>query len=111
MAPLLVTALLDHYSAPREVALISPTTAANPQAFLDVLRKNLLSPFVLVRVAEGNAEEEISKLVPWLEGRKSIDGKPTAYVCEKGRCGLPETDPAGFFKQLAKSRTLTNNIT
>ena len=40
--------------------------------------------------------------MPWLEGKRSMQGKPTAYVCERGRCELPTSVPKVFSRQIAK---------
>ena len=34
----------------------------------------------------------------WLEGRQSLAGVPTAYVCRGTTCSLPITEPSGFEK-------------
>jgi hypothetical protein len=40
--------------------------------------------------------------VPWLEAKRAIDGAPTAYVCERGRCDRPTSRPVVFARQLAE---------
>jgi uncharacterized protein len=42
-------------------------------------------------IAIGNGDE--TSTVPLLAGRRMIDGKPTAYVCERFTCQLPTSDP------------------
>jgi hypothetical protein len=37
--------------------------------------------------------------VPLLEGRTTIDGRPTAYLCRNFACRLPVTDPAALREQ------------
>ena len=39
-------------------------------------------------------------LIPLLEGRLALDGRPTGYVCRGFVCRLPVTDPAAFHNQL-----------
>jgi uncharacterized protein YyaL (SSP411 family) len=45
-------------------------------------------------------------MIPLLEGKRAIAGKPTAYVCEQRVCELPTSDPAVFAKQIAKVKRL-----
>ena len=56
---------------------------------------------VVLRLAERDATQSP---VPWLKGKVAIDGRPTAYVCERGRCELPTSDPGRLRAQLAERR-------
>ena len=38
--------------------------------------------------------------IPLLEGRYMIDGRSTAYVCERYACQQPVTTPEGLAEQL-----------
>jgi uncharacterized protein YyaL (SSP411 family) len=51
---------------------------------------------------EGPALTQRAALVPLLEGKATLLGEPTAFVCEHGRCELPTSDPDTFARQLAK---------
>jgi uncharacterized protein YyaL (SSP411 family) len=73
-------AAFDFYIGPSKEVLI----AGQPDAFAEVLRNRYL-PRVVVGVAAD---------------RQSIDGKPTAYVCENFACKQPTTDVAVFQAQL-----------
>jgi hypothetical protein len=42
--------------------------------------------------------------VPWLEGKRAMGGKSTAYVCERGRCDLPTSKPGIFRKQVDRRK-------
>ena len=42
-----------------------------------------------------------AKLVPFIADKVAIDGRPTAYVCTRGRCDLPVHDPAALAARLA----------
>ena len=67
---------------------------------LSRLRRTFLPNRVLTIATQGTDLDEHKKLVPLLEGRKAIDGKVTAYVCEAQVCKLPTTDPAVFTRQI-----------
>jgi uncharacterized protein YyaL (SSP411 family) len=81
-----------------EIVIVAPSRdAAAP--FLEVMRRRFAPHQVLV-VADQASLAEHSRVVPLLEGKKALDGLPTAYVCEQGVCQLPTTDSAQFRAQL-----------
>ena len=41
-----------------------------------------------------------AKLIPWVDGKRALDDKPTAFVCERGACKFPTSDPAVLTRQL-----------
>jgi uncharacterized protein YyaL (SSP411 family) len=91
-----------HHGPRREVALVWPDgqdgAAARP--FLDVLRRRLLPGVALVGAAAGPDAAALAALTPLLRDRPAPDGRAGAYVCERGRCELPATDPAELERQL-----------
>jgi len=48
---------------------------------------------VVSLIPAGGADKELLALAPALEGKKAMDGSPTAYVCEFGVCQAPTNDP------------------
>jgi hypothetical protein len=62
---------------------------------------------VLAVAAEGEDLGAQSQLVPLLKSKVSRKGQATAYVCERGVCRLPTTDPDVFAQQLRKVKPLT----
>jgi uncharacterized protein YyaL (SSP411 family) len=77
----LLQALDFHLSTPREVALVGDDLAA-----LEAVLRGEFRPHLVV--AGGEAGE-----VPLLEGREPVDGRATAYVCERFACKAPVTEP------------------
>jgi uncharacterized protein YyaL (SSP411 family) len=76
---------LDLYlSPPRELAIIG-----NPG---DELARAALAPFEPNTVAAFGPAED----VPLLAGKARVDGRPTAYVCERFACQAPVTEPAAI---------------
>ncbi|HHH28640.1 MAG TPA: hypothetical protein ENK57_09895 [Polyangiaceae bacterium] len=65
-----------------------------------VLRKRFVPNHVLVIVEEGAALSS----VPWVKSKPAKHDEPTAYVCERGACELPTTDPKIFEQQLTERR-------
>ena len=93
-------AALDFYlSAPKEVALIGPAADPGTQALLRVVNGRYLANRVIV--GADNEEEATASGLPLMEGRGTVNGLPTAYVCENYACQLPVNDPEALEAQLA----------
>jgi hypothetical protein len=82
------------WDAPKEIVLIVPKAREEAEPFLARLRRMPALNRVLVVAREG---EPIS---PLAEGKRALSGRATAYVCEKGVCRLPASDPEGFERQV-----------
>jgi uncharacterized protein len=78
----------------REVVLLRPPQG-DDAALLDVVRERFRPHQVLVRAREGQSEPALAR------ERTALRGVPTAYVCSRGACQLPVTDPEALRKQLA----------
>jgi uncharacterized protein YyaL (SSP411 family) len=95
---------LDYYlDVPLEVALLFPDPGQSAQSLSDVVRKTFLPNRVLARLSDDQAAAQ-QATVPWLTGKRSLRGVPTAYVCERGRCELPTADPKVLARQLSQHR-------
>ena len=77
----LLRALDFHLSPTHEIALCG----ADVEALARVVRERLRPHAVL---AGGDPDG-----VPLLEGREPVDGRATAYVCERFACQRPVTEP------------------
>ena len=66
------------------------------EPLLAVLRDAYLPRLVLVGGPEGVGAD----VTPLLEARTAIDGKLTAYLCERFVCQAPTTDPEELRRQL-----------
>jgi hypothetical protein len=85
-----------HAATVLEIVVVWPDGAAAAAApLLDVVRRSFLPAHVLA----GGAELVIDSLassVPFVRGKHAQAGRPTAYVCQQGRCDLPLTDAAAL---------------
>ncbi len=87
---------------PREIALVWPGGAKTESAAS--LLRTLATTFVPNRAAAaGAADADLGQLIPFFAGKVAAGGRPTAYVCEQGRCDLPAEDPDSFRKQLEQT--------
>jgi uncharacterized protein len=78
----------------KEIVLVR-APRSNDASLLDVIRPLFLPDAVLIRAEEGNQDLALAR------DRTAIRGAPAAYVCIRGACQLPVTDPAELRKQLA----------
>ncbi|MBU2643403.1 thioredoxin domain-containing protein [bacterium] len=86
---------------PREIVIVTPEgqpETADP--FLNTLRQVFIPNSVLVVVSEGEELDEAARRVSIVAGKTAQAGKATAYVCERGACRQPTTDPQHFMQQI-----------
>ncbi len=101
--PQLLVALDYYYDVPLEIAVIAETNLADTSALAERLREAFVPNKVSCVLTEAAASAH-QRVVPWLEGKRTLRGKPTAYVCERGRCDLPTSNPSVFARQIDKRR-------
>jgi len=89
--------LLDR---PREVAIVDPDVGGDPRLLATVRAR-----FFPNRVVVATRERELAPratVIPWLADKRALAGRSTAYVCTRGACELPTSDPAVLERQLAE---------
>ena len=86
-----------------EVVIVTKRSRDEADPFLAELRSAFFPNHVLVVVAQSEVES-LAKLVPLVEGKVAARGAPTAYVCERGVCDLPTSDPSKFATQIRRKR-------
>ena len=91
---------LDLYvSRAKEVAIVGDPGSAATRALAAEVTTERFMPNHVLAVAE--TEDRASfDTVPLLRDRIALEGRPTAYVCERFVCKLPVTDPAALAEQL-----------
>ena len=92
--PAMLATLDDFMAGNREVVVAGPTESAETQALLRVAMLRYL-PGVAIAHTEGDGAG-----LAVLEGRKPLDGKPAAYVCQRFTCQRPVTTPLDLKKAL-----------
>lgn len=89
----LLCALDTYIAKPTEIAIVFNSNKESPEQ-LNALLFHFFLPTTVSIIAD-EAAEDFSELVsacPLLQDRKTIDGKPTAYVCRNFACERPTTD-------------------
>jgi uncharacterized protein YyaL (SSP411 family) len=79
----------------REVIIVGPAGPAREE--LAAVAHAAAGPGTTVLVVD----DDHADAIPVLEGRRSIDGRPAAYVCRELVCDRPVTDPAALADLLA----------
>src|SRR5207244_8779267 len=91
---------------PREIALVWPAGQSEAAAPLRaVVRKTFVPNRALVAGTEADIAA-LGALAPFAADKAALDGRPTAYVCARGRCERPLHDPAALATLLATANPL-----
>ncbi|MBS2027131.1 MAG: thioredoxin domain-containing protein [Deltaproteobacteria bacterium] len=85
-------------STPKEIVLVWPD-AELPADFAEVLARTFVPARVIAGARQADVDE-LAKLVPLAGEKGAQNGQATAYVCERGACKLPVTEPNAFTQQL-----------
>jgi len=90
---------------PREIAIVWPREAGADAArdLLDLVRRAFVPNHALAAGSEADGAE-LGKLIPFIADKSALDGRPTAYVCTRGRCELPVHEPEELATLLARHR-------
>ena len=91
----LLSAVDLYLGDPLEVVIIGDTGSPDTSALLDVVRSTYVAHRVLVVAPPGEDE------LPLLRDRPTRDGRATAYVCRRGVCRAPVTEPSELAAELA----------
>jgi uncharacterized protein YyaL (SSP411 family) len=102
-SPESLVALELYRAEAREIVIVAPREVREARPLLDVLRTRLLPHAVRVVAVAGDDLRETAALVPPLAGKLARDGRATAYVCRRGACELPTSDPSVLLEQLMRS--------
>ena len=105
--PRMLSALDFSLDRPKEIAIVRAVSDDSVAPLLEQLRRRFLPNRVLTIVTQGEELATHQQLVPWLEAKRAINGRVTAYVCERQVCALPTSDPGIFAKQLATTLPLS----
>ncbi|MGB8329624.1 MAG: thioredoxin domain-containing protein [Polyangiales bacterium] len=95
----LLVALDHYYDRPFEIAVIAPFSRQEADALVERLRRTLVPNLAATVLTEAEARQQ-QGWIPWLEGKAALQGRSTAFVCERGRCELPTSSPAAFQTQI-----------
>jgi hypothetical protein len=85
---------------PLEIIVVTPANRENAgQPFLQALNKRFI-PNRILTVIDEKSVGAVARLIPLAGEKSAMNGKATAYVCRKGTCDLPTTDPEELGRQV-----------
>ncbi len=95
---------LDHAtSRPREVVIAGDAADPLTAGLWAEVAPSAHARILPVRLPAAGAPAALEERFGALTGKRARDGKATAYVCERGRCEAPTSDPKRLREQLLAS--------
>ena len=89
--------LLYFNSKSNEIVIAADSNNEETKEMIDIIN-NKFSPFT-VSLLYSNENKDIKRTVPIVSEYKTINGKPTAYICENYSCSAPVND-IGLLKKM-----------
>ena len=89
----------------REIVIATPRSREEAAPFLAELRRRFFPNRVLAVVPEPDLEAFAERLPP-VAGKRPLEGQATAYVCERGVCDRPCSEPQAFAATLERKQPL-----
>ncbi|MBI5490645.1 MAG: thioredoxin domain-containing protein [Deltaproteobacteria bacterium] len=105
-APRMLGVLDSLYDRFLQIVVVAPHDPREAAPLLAEVRVRYLPNRTLVVAVEGRPLESLGALVPFVDGKRALHGRPTAFVCERGSCRRPTSDPAELAGQLGDVRPL-----
>ncbi|HIA03040.1 MAG TPA: thioredoxin domain-containing protein, partial [Myxococcales bacterium] len=99
--PAMLSALDHYHQTTRQVIIVRASGDSNTAALMKVLRNQYLPNRMIAITMDGESVASLAKTIPYVDKKKAMSGRTTAYVCERGICQKPTSDPVEFGQQLA----------
>jgi hypothetical protein len=75
---------------PKEIVIVGPCGHSLTQAMVTAVHQRYIPNRILLAVEKAESAE--TDVLPLLKDKAAIDGRPTAYVCQRQSCTRPVTD-------------------
>ena len=84
----------------KDIIIAGAPTQLQTMEMIRAFHQRFLPRAIAIFHPEGSGKQAIEFLVPSVAAQGPLQGKPTAYVCERRVCQLPTTDVAQFIEAL-----------
>jgi uncharacterized protein YyaL (SSP411 family) len=98
--PQCLVALDFSLSKPKQIIIAGKVGDPATMGLLQEVHSRFIPNKIILLADGGSGQKTLSSYIPFLETVRTIDGKPTAYLCENFTCKLPTPDRAVFAQQL-----------
>ena len=102
-APSLMLAAQFHMRAPKEIIVAGELDDPRTKSLLQIAWNQFPQMGVVTLLHSGN-RSELTKISTMFRDKEALNGTPTAYVCERGSCLAPVSDPTKL-KDLLREAT------
>jgi uncharacterized protein YyaL (SSP411 family) len=99
-------ALLFAESGSKEVVIVTDKITEGANEMIDLVQEEF-SPFT-VSLLYSSENESMKEVAPFISQYQTVNGKPTAYVCENFSCQAPVTDRELLIKTLHVNENIPN---
>src|SRR5262249_35566428 len=90
--PLLLSGVAFLLSGAKEIVIAGPADDPLTRKMVGECHRSYLPAKILLWVRSNEESEKLAKLVPLVEGKGPLGGKPAAFICRGGVCKLPAKD-------------------
>ena len=100
--PLTLAGLTQYHAGGSQIVVVGEPDADDTRALWSRVAARYLPFAVVIPVRPGQAQDELSGLLPFVASMRMIDGRATAYVCANFTCQEPVTDPEALDAELER---------
>jgi hypothetical protein len=100
--PQFLAALDFSLSKPAQIIIAGSVTDRHTRLLLKEIHSHFIPNKILILADAGDGQAFFSGFIPFVGTLKTIDGQPTAYVCENYACQLPTSNPAVVAQLLSR---------
>jgi uncharacterized protein YyaL (SSP411 family) len=100
--PQFLAALDFGLSKPTQIIVVGSLNDPHTRALIKLIHSHFIPNKILMLADGADGQMFLAKFIPFIGALKSIDGRPTAYVCENYTCQLPTSDPAVVTQLLSR---------